>query len=100
MNELRYTGLSIESRVVIYFEMARDSTLVRTYAEMLTAALALIYLLQDADIDKVATAGRLISHASRCGIMDTSIISALGNLAEGGEKNDAGRKNDPIQSEK
>lgn len=86
MNELKYKGLSVEDRVVAYFELARDSTMVRTYVEMLTAALALIYLLQDSEINKKEVADRLSSHAARCGIMDASTLNALNNLARGGER--------------
>lgn len=85
MNDLKYKGLTVAERVVVYFELARDATLVRTYAEMLTAALALIYLLQDADIDRRKTVDMLRREAQRCEISDASIITAINNLEEGGE---------------
>ena len=86
MNELKYKGLTVAERVIVYFELARDATLIRTYAEMITAALALIYLLQDADIDRRETAERLSAEARRCGINDAAIVTAIDNLAKGGER--------------
>lgn len=86
MNELRYKGLTVAERVVVYFELARDATLTMTYAEMITAALALIYVLQDAEIDHQKTAERLRAEACRCNIVDVAITTAIDNLERGGER--------------
>ena len=86
MNELRYKGLTVAERVIVYFQLARDSQMMSTYLEMITAALALIYLLQDSEIEQRETVERLRIEAFRCKISDTAIINAIDNLQEGGER--------------
>lgn len=83
MNEIKCKGLSIEDRVICYFEMARDASLFSTSAEMLTGAIALMMLLQDADIDRKAVAQNLRNHAQRCGIETVSVLSTIDGI-EGG----------------
>ena len=83
MNELRYKGLTVEDRVIVYFEMARDAGLISKYAEMLTAAQALIMLLVDAETDNAKMAKKLRREAARCGIQEQTILHAIEMLERG-----------------
>ena len=83
MNGLKYKGLTVAERVVVYFELAKDATLMSTQNEMVAAAIALLILLQDSDIDNKAVANRLRKEAERCGIISTAVMSAIDGIERG-----------------